>query len=150
MLETGRDAGRSDLSVALRESNRLARRRGLVVVVSDFLDGSEWRRELRALVRRHDVIAVEVVDPRELDLVDVGVVPMRDLESGRTRWVDTSSSRLRRRFSEAASAQRAQIAGAIRSAGADHLVLRTDRDWVKDVVRHVSRRRRGRTSGRRP
>jgi len=150
MLDSDRDAGRADLAAALRETDRLARRRGLVIVVSDFLDDPSWVRELRVLARRHDVIAVEIVDPRELDLVDVGVVAMVDPESGRRRWVDTSSSHLRDRFVEAAAQQRAAIAAGIRSVGADHIVLRTDRDWVADVVRHVSHRRRGRTTGRRP
>jgi len=150
MLQTDRDTGRADLAAGLREADRVARRRGLAVVVSDFLDESAWDRELRVLARRHDVIAIEVVDPRELALTDVGVLAVTDPETGRQRWVDTSSAGLRSRFAAAAAHQRAEIAAAIRGTGADHLVLQTDHDWVRDVVRHVSRRRRGRTTGRRP
>jgi len=119
------------------------------VVVSDFLDDGDWPRRLRALARRHDVVAVEVVDPRERELVDVGAVVVRDPETGRRRWLDTSSPGLRARFREQAAARRAEIRSAIRAAAADHLVVATDRDWVRELVEHVALRRRGRTSGRR-
>jgi uncharacterized protein (DUF58 family) len=96
---------------------------------------------MRALAARHDVLAVEIVDPRELDLPNVGVIDIVDPETGTHRELQTSSRKLRDRYSKAAREQRDQIARAIRSAGADHLVLRTDRDWVLDLVRFVGRRR---------
>ena len=150
MLESDRDTGTADLSAGLREAGRVARRRGLVVVVSDFLDGGAWEKPLAVLARRHDVLCVETVDPRELELPDIGTVTVVDTETGRKRWVNTSSVGTRVRFAEAATEQRAQIRGRIRAVGADHVVLRTDRDWVADIVRHVAGRRRGRTTGRRP
>lgn len=150
MLESDRDTGTADLSAGLREAGRVARRRGLVVVVSDFLDGGAWEKPLAVLARHHDVLCVETVDPRELELPDIGTVTVVDTETGRKRWVNTSSVRTRVRFAEAATEQRAQIRGRIRAVGADHVVLRTDRDWVADIVRHVAGRRRGRTTGRRP
>lgn len=150
MLESDRDTGAADLSAGLREAGRVARRRGLVVVVSDFLDGGTWEKPLAVLARRHDVLCVETVDPRELELPDIGTVTVIDTETGRKRWVNTSSVGTRVRFAEAATEQRAQIRGRIRAVGADHVVLRTDRDWVADIVRHVAGRRRGRTTGRRP
>jgi uncharacterized protein (DUF58 family) len=150
MIESDRDTGTADLSVGLREAGRVARRRGLVVVVSDFLDGGAWEKPLAVLARRHDVLCVETVDPRELELPDIGTVTVIDTETGRRRWVNTSSVGTRVRFAEAATEQRAQIRGRIRAVGADHVVLRTDRDWVADIVRHVAGRRRGRTTGRRP
>ena len=119
-------------------------RRGLVVVLSDFLAPTGWERELQALAHRHDVIAVEVVDPRELTLPDVGLLQVADAETGRRRYVDTHNRKLRERYASAAAAQRATIARAITSAGADHLVLRTDRDWVVDLVRFVAGRRKRR------
>lgn len=149
LLSTDRDGGRADLAAGLREAGRLARRRGLVAVASDFLDAGDWDRPLRALARRHDVLVFEVVDPRELELADVGVIAVVDPETGRRRWVDTASPALRARYGAAASAQRQEIGERLRRAGADHLVLRTDRDWVRDLVRHVVRRR-GHTTGRRP
>jgi uncharacterized protein (DUF58 family) len=111
------------------------------VIVSDFLDDTDWERPVRALSARHEVLAVEVVDPRELELPDVGVLDLVDPETGDLLEVATGDPTLRRRFSEAAAAQREGIARTIRRTGADHLVLRTDRDWLVDLARFVSWRR---------
>jgi len=138
--------GPGDLGRALREVGRVGRRRGLVVVVSDFLAGGEWGRPLSALGTRHDVICVEIVDPRELELPDVGYLTLVDPETGDLLEVQTARRRVRRRYAEAAAAQRAGVAATITAAGADHLVLRTDSDWLHDFVRFVERRRRGRPS----
>jgi uncharacterized protein (DUF58 family) len=133
--------GTADLASALRRLGASTQRRGLAVVVSDFLDRSEWERPLRALGARHEVLAVEVVDPRELELPDIGLVDLRDPETGARFEVQTASPSLRARYAERAAAQRADIARRIRAAGADHLVLRTDRDWLLDIVRFVAFRR---------
>jgi uncharacterized protein (DUF58 family) len=150
MLESRRDEGGSDLGAGLRQADRVARRRGLVVVISDFLDGGDWQQPLAVLSRRHDVLCFEVLDPREIELPDVGSLTLVDAESGRKRWVNTRSERLRKRYRTAAQEQRRDIGQRIRAAGADHVILRTDGDWVADLVRQVARRRRGGTTGRRP
>jgi uncharacterized protein (DUF58 family) len=100
---------------------------------------------LRALAARHQVLAIEVLDPRELTLPDVGVLRLVDPETGRLLDVNTRSKALRERYAAAAASQRAQIAASVRRAGASHLQLRTDRDWLVDIVRHVAatRLRRG-------
>jgi len=136
----------SDLALALHDTARIARRRGLVVVISDFLSPTDWGAALAQLALRHEALAIEVVDPRELDLPDVGMVPLRDLETGRTRMVDTSDQGFRRRYAAAAAAQRQQIAATIRGSRAEHLELRTDRDWLADVVAYVQLRRRRRAA----
>ncbi|MCB0962484.1 MAG: DUF58 domain-containing protein [Acidimicrobiales bacterium] len=132
----------TDLPGAILRTAALARRRGLAVVVSDFLaDPADWSPALRRLATRHETIAVEVLDPRELNLPDVGVLSVVDPASGRTREVPTASRKLRDRYAAAATAQRQAIAEGIRTAGADHLVLRTDQDWLLDIVRFVASRR---------
>ncbi|SCL29841.1 Protein of unknown function DUF58 [Micromonospora nigra] len=139
-----------DLSDALAALARVANRRGLVVVVSDFLDGLPddprhppvWERALRRLAVRHQVLAVEITDPRELELPDVGLITLTDPETGRRREVWTGDRRLRERYAAAASAQRDQVRQALRRAGAGHLPLRTDSDWGADIVRHVHAQRR--------
>jgi uncharacterized protein (DUF58 family) len=133
--------GRADLASALARLGGLMQRRGLAVVVSDFLDGSAWERPLRALAARHETLAVELVDPRELALPDVGLVDLQDPETGAVFEVFTGDKDLRDRYAEAAARQRADIAGRLRSSGTDHLVLRTDHDWLIDLVRFVARRR---------
>jgi uncharacterized protein (DUF58 family) len=125
------------------ELGRQRRRRGLRVVVSDFLDEDlGWERPLRLLAARHQVLAVEVVDPRELELPDVGLLAVVDPESGRRREVWTGRRAVRSRYAAAAVEHRIAVRSALRRAGADHLVLRTDRDWVRDVARYVADQRR--------
>ena len=140
--------GRADLGELIDMLNRPPRRRGVAVVISDFLAPVEgWARPLRKLGVRHDVLAIEVVDPRELELPDVGVLTLADPESGALHEVQTSDPRLRQRYAEAAGEQRAGIARALRAAGAAHLRLRTDTDWLLDMVRFVAAQRHARTRG---
>ncbi|MGI8777499.1 MAG: DUF58 domain-containing protein [Acidimicrobiales bacterium] len=138
-------AGGTDLAGGIRHLVQPPQRRGLAVVVSDFLAPGGWEKPLRALALRHQVLAIEIVDPRELELPDVGYLAMIDPETGRRLEVPTGKASLRARYAEAAAAQRAAIAGSIRRSGAQHLQLRTDRDWMRDVVAFVvsNRRRRG-------
>jgi uncharacterized protein (DUF58 family) len=133
--------GSTGLQPGLERLAQSHRRRGLAVVISDFLGPTDWQAALARLAVRHDVIAMEVLDPRELELPDVGVLAVVDPETGRRREVATSSPKLRARYAEAAAAQRAEIAAALRQAGADHLVLRTDEDWFAALVRFVELRR---------
>jgi uncharacterized protein (DUF58 family) len=134
-------AGRTDLATGLRRLAGTARRRGLVVVVSDFLDPGPWASALRTLALRHDVLCIEVVDPVELALPDVGMLVLHDTESGAEIAVATGDRRFRERYAAAAAEQRVAIATQIRGSGADHLQLRTDRDWLLDLARFVGRRR---------
>jgi uncharacterized protein (DUF58 family) len=140
--------GRTDLGELIDMLNRPPRRRGVAVVVSDFLAPVEgWSRPVRKLGVRHDVLAIEVVDPRELELPDVGVLTLADPETGALHEVQTADPVLRARYAEAAGAQRGEIARALRAAGAAHLRLRTDTDWLLDVVRFVAAQRHARTRG---
>ncbi len=138
---------RGDLAAALETLRRPVRRRGLVVVISDFLGDNDWERPLRGLAARHELLAIEVVDPRELELVDVGLLTVVDPESGQSLEVPTGDAEFRARFAAGAAAQREQVAAALRRAGAGHLRLSTDRDWLMDVVRFVAERRRAGSGG---
>jgi uncharacterized protein (DUF58 family) len=140
--------GPADLAGLIDALNRPLRRRGFAVVISDFLaPPGSWSRPLRKLALRHDVLAIEILDPRELELPDVGVLALADPETGVVHEVQTSDRRLRQRFAAAAAAQRAEIAAGLRSAGAAHLRLRTDSDWLLDIVRFVAASRHARTRG---
>jgi uncharacterized protein (DUF58 family) len=118
------------------------------VVVTDLIepDGRTdrpfpWEPAVRRLAARHDVIVVEVLDPRELDLPDIGLLVLDDPETGRQREVWTSP-RLRLAYAEAAARHRLNVAEALRSCGAGHVRLRTDSDWVRDLARFILTRRR--------
>jgi uncharacterized protein (DUF58 family) len=143
-------AGGTDLVALLESVRRPQRRRGLVAVVSDFLDGTagsddgplSWERPLRGLSERHQLLGIEVVDPRELELPAAGLVTFVDPETGAELEVQTSDRKLRAKYAAAASRQRERITTGLRHAGAAQLQLRTDRDWITDVVRFVIARRK--------
>ncbi|GAA0260480.1 DUF58 domain-containing protein [Cryptosporangium japonicum] len=144
------------LADAIDALNRPPRRRGQAVVISDFLTDDivqpdspgepAWERPLKKLAVRHDVLAIEIVDPRELSLPAVGVLTVVDPESGSVHEVSTDA-KVRKAYADAAATQRGAIAGALRRAGAAHLRLSTDSDWLLDIVRFVAAQRRGRSRG---
>jgi len=137
-----------DVCGALLELERTRPRRGQIVVISDFLDDHSWVVPLQRLSYRHQVVAVQVVDPRELALPAIGMAAFVDPETGRRLHVQTNADALRTRYAAAAHARHEAIARAIRTAGAEHLVLGTDRDWLIDIVKFVGGRRSLRERGR--
>jgi uncharacterized protein (DUF58 family) len=145
-LDEAADGHRGDLTELLAQLQRPPRRRGLVVVISDFVGEPTWVRELRGLAARHSVIAVEVIDPRDVELPDSGSVVLADPESGRQREIRLTTT-VRRDFAAASAAHRKSVATALRTAGAGHLVLRTDSDWIADTVRFAIARKRHWTNG---
>ncbi len=134
--------GGPHLGQALEHLQRHARRRGLAVVVSDFAGAAGWARPLRQVAARHDTLAVEVLDPRELDLPDVGLLVVADAETGAEREVRTDDAALRLRYATAARAQRRAAAAVLRERAVDHVVLRTDADATTDLVGWIARRPR--------
>jgi uncharacterized protein (DUF58 family) len=140
-----RGEGAGNLAELIDKTRRHARRRGLAVVISDFLededDPSDWPRELRRLAVRQQVLCVEILDPAELALPDVGVLDLMDPETGATVEVQTGNARFRARYAEAAAEQRRRIAAGIRSGGAAHLRLSTGSDWLRDIAAFIAQRR---------
>jgi len=119
---------------ALRIANTAAPRGGLVAIVSDFRGPRDWLRPLAALAARHHVIAVEIDDPREFELTDVGELTLIDAETGREVRVDTSSRRLRERYAAAAADERGSPAADLRRLGVDHIVLSTTGSWLRTLA----------------
>ena len=139
-----RGLGGGSLGEVVDGLRRLPRRRGLAVVISDFVGDLSWEEPIRSLGTVQQVLAIEVVDPRDLDLPNVGLLRLVDPESGRQLEVQTANPAVREQYAEAARRQRAQIAAGLRRARAAHLQLRTDRDWLLDIVRFVGYQRRRR------
>jgi uncharacterized protein (DUF58 family) len=131
----------ADLAGALVALERSRPRRGLVIVISDFLDGTDWRRPFSRLALAHQIVAAQVVDPRELTLPAAGMLSLIDTETGRQMHVQSNSSKLRERYAAAARARQDQIRSDVRSAGGEHFVLSTERDWLLDIVKFVASRR---------
>jgi uncharacterized protein (DUF58 family) len=137
---------RGDLHAGIEALRRPQRRRGLAVVISDFLGPIDWERSLRAIGAHHELLAVEVLDPRDLELPDIGEITLADAESGEVRDI-TVTPAVRRDFAAAARAHQQKVHRTIRSCGGPVLSLSTDRDWITDTVKFVAQRRRGLAAG---
>jgi uncharacterized protein (DUF58 family) len=127
------------LAGALSTLGRLAKQPGLVVVVSDFREQSQWERPLGGLRVHHAVLAIEISDPRESELPAVGHLRLVDPETGARVEVDTSSRRVRVRFAELEQERRERIATELRRLRVDHVELSTERDWLLDLGRRLRR-----------
>jgi uncharacterized protein (DUF58 family) len=140
-LEALRDApaGKGDLGEALKLVDGLAIQRSLVVVVSDFRGPRDWRLPMLRVAGRHPTIAVEIRDPREQELVDVGELRLVDPETGRHLRVDTSSSKLRARFAVAAAEERQSLVRMLSSVGVPHVALSTEGDWLRPLASFLRR-----------
>ncbi len=141
---TGQGGGRTDLAAVLHQMARIARRRSLVFLVSDFHAPEGWEGPLQQLTLRHEVIAVRVEDPRERELPDVGGVHLEDPETGEQVWIDTSDRRVRETYRELVAARDARLSEVMRRAGVDMLSLSTGSSLVEPLLKFVTLRRRRR------
>jgi uncharacterized protein (DUF58 family) len=136
-----RAAPLTDLNVLIETGFRMIRRRALVFVISDFISAPGWEKPLSLLNRRHEVLAVQLWDPREHELPDIGMVLMQDAETGEQAWVDTHDVRFRRRFADVVQRRQAGLDAAFRSAGVDVLSLSTEDDLVRAIVQFAAQRK---------
>jgi uncharacterized protein (DUF58 family) len=136
--------GRTSIGTALTQVARIARQRSLAVIVSDFRGPRDWRAPLLQLASRHAVVAVEVRDPREQELPNVGHVWLVDPETGRKLHVDTARRRVREQFAETADAERADLARELASLRVPHVVLSTAGDWLRSFAAFIEREGRRR------
>lgn len=133
--------GPTDLATCLQRVGSLAKRRGLLVVISDFQVGPGWLPHLQALSHRHDVLAIEVTDPREFELPNVGLLTIVDPATGREQDIPTQKAEVRERYAAAAAARRAELVDDLQRSRVDHLMLSTDRPWLDDLVHFIGRRK---------
>ncbi len=136
----------TDLRKLLEAAAQVIRRRSLVVLVSDFISGPGWERALLRLTERHEVVAVRLVDPREFELPDAGLLVVEDAETGEQLTVDSSDPELRRRLRDAGAQREREVRDAARRAGVDLHFISTDDDLVAAFVRIVQYRKRPRRS----
>ena len=135
------ERGRTDLAAALDLARSAIRRPSVVVIVSDFLVADGWAAALGKLTARHEVVVLRVVDPRERELPDVGIVTLEDPETGEQLLVDTSDAGLRARFAEAARAQTERIDRLLATRGVRRVVASTDADLLPPLLELLDRRR---------
>jgi uncharacterized protein (DUF58 family) len=134
----------TDLAEPLRGTFGIARRRSLIIIVSDFVAQPGWERPLALLARRHDVLPIQVMDPRESELPAAGMVYVEDAETGEQIFVNTSDPAFQRRLRAAADERQAALTEAARSAGTDLFTVGTDEDLVRAIARIAELRRRAR------
>jgi uncharacterized protein (DUF58 family) len=131
----------TSLADLLETGLRSIRRRSLVFVVSDFFSTPGWERALTDIARRHEVLAIRLSDPRERELPEIGMVVMNDAETGEHLWVDTNDKSFRKRFADVVSKRERALDATFRRAGVDALVLSTEEDLVRSVMRFANMRK---------
>jgi uncharacterized protein (DUF58 family) len=140
----GHPPGTTDLAAVLERAQRLFRRRSLIILVSDLIVPPGWEPHLRRLAYRHDVIVMRVVDPREQELPDVGLLRLEDPETGDQLWIDTSHRPTRERFQRAAAERDQALATTLASMAVDLVTLSTAEPLLDPLLRFVALRKRRR------
>ena len=141
-------SGPTNLGDFLRTALRVMQRRSLVFVVSDFISTPGWAKPLANLAQRHEIIAVRLYDPLEMELPDLGLITMRDAETGEQLLVDTHDRTFRKRFAALAERREQELRSAFTQAGVDALELSTDDDLANAILRFADlRKRRSQLSG---
>lgn len=131
----------TDLSLLIKGALHGIKKRSLIFIVSDFISTPGWERPLKLLAQRHEVIAIRLWDPREMQLPDVGPVVLEDAETGEQLYVDTHDGKFRQRFIEAAQAREAALMETFKRAGVDVLPLSTEGDLIHAIASFVMMRR---------
>src|SRR5271157_45624 len=130
----------TNLTPLLQGGLNAIRRRSMVFVISDFISAPGWERPLALLNRRHEVLAVRLWDPREMQLPDVGPIYMEDAETGEQLYVDTHDRQFRQRFEQAAQLREAALNDSFKHAGVDVMSISTEEDLVHSIVRFAALR----------
>ena len=133
--------GSTDLRDLLRAGQRIVKRRSSLFVVSDFISAPGWEATLGQLAERHEVTAVRLYDPLEMELPDLGLLTMRDAETGEQIVVDTHDRAFRRRFAAAAERRESALRQALGNAGVDTLELATDEELHNAILRFAELRK---------
>jgi len=139
-----RGSAATDLKDLLQASRQVIPRRSIVFVVSDFISTPGWEGTLALLARRHEIVAVRLYDPLEMELADLGLLVFQDAETGDLAWVDTHDRGFRKRFVAAAGRREAALRTAFSDAGVDALELSTTDDLVDAILRFADLRKRRR------
>ena len=135
------ESGVTRLQDLLVSAATTLRRRSTIFIVSDFISEAGWERPLGMLAQRHEVVAVRLLDPLELELPDLGLIPIRDSETGEQLLVDTHDAGFRKRFARIAAQREADLRQALARAGVDSLELSTDGDLADALMRFTDLRK---------
>jgi len=131
----------TDLNVALEHLSRIIKRRSTVFLISDFLTG-DFEKSLHVANRKHDIIAISITDPREVTMPDVGLIELRDAETGESVMLDTGDRSIRNAFYTDAQTHHSKLRNLFRSIGVDHIEVLTDRSYIEPITRFFKMRAR--------
>lgn len=131
----------TSIGTLLGAANNVIRRRSLLFIISDFISAPGWEDPLRILTQRHEVLAIRLVDPRETELPDIGMVVIEDSETGEQLYVDTGDKKFRQRFAEAARKREFELKSAFKRSGVDVLTLSTGDDLVRSILHFANLRK---------
>jgi uncharacterized protein (DUF58 family) len=134
----------TNLSQLIEGGLNVIKKRSLVFIISDFISAPGWEKTLGLLNHKHEVLAIRLFDPREMEIPDVGAIIMEDSETGEQLYVDTHDKKFRQRFKEAALKREADLNEKFKHAGIEALSLSTDEDMVRAIVRFAALRERSR------
>ncbi len=129
----------TDLSTALRYFNNVIKKRSICFLLSDFMT-RDYESPLRIAARRHDIVGVQIIDPREEALPNVGLLRAEDAETGKVRWIDTGSRRVRRAYAHWFQLNADYFSGTFRKSGADQVAIRTNESYVGALLKFFQKR----------
>lgn len=130
----------TDISVALNFLNTVVKKRSVAFLLSDFIDSHPWLDPMRIAARKHDLAAIQVYDKRDAQMPDVGLIRLRDMETGQTRWADTSSKRVRNAYNQLWYQRQQQLREDAIKCGLDVATISTDEDFVRQLLALFHRR----------
>ena len=134
------ESSRTDITVPLQFLTNALKKRCTAFVISDFIDESDYKNAMTIANRKHDVVAIQVYDRRLAELPKVGLIKMRDAESGEEMFVDTSSSKVQAAQREWWRRQREKLEETLKKSGVDSVSIRTDQDYVKALMNLFAQR----------
>ncbi|MEE3037724.1 MAG: DUF58 domain-containing protein [Bacteroidota bacterium] len=129
------------IAEGLRFFNNVIKKRSVCFVISDFMD-SGYDAPLKIANKKHDVIAVKINDPREEELPNIGLIQLKDAESGQLRWVDTCNPLVRKSYQSFSRNMSQQTQKLFKNSGVDTIALQTDQDYIKPLIRFFKKRNR--------
>lgn len=131
---------KTDINLAIEFLNQAIKKRCSAFLFSDFIDISDYYKNMSVANRKHELAAIQVYDERDTKLPDVGLLRVADLETGREQWVDTSSSRVRKEYEKTWYGYRQRVSSITSKCGVDYITIRTDEDYVKKLLEMFKRR----------
>lgn len=135
------EESRTDLNVALEYLSRVIKRKSIVFLISDFLT-ENYEKSLQVANKKHDIIAIDIIDPREVEMPSVGLLELEDAETGETVMVDTSNPAIRGSFYSQSKEERETREKFFKSIGVDNITINTDRSYVEPITKFFRMRAR--------